>query len=49
MKIKLSNFFASILLGVAVSLVGGFLQAGTLKVFIVIPWGLVLYLIIFIY
>ena len=49
MKTKISNLFASILLGIAVSIVGGFLQAATSKVFITIPWGILLYLIIFLY
>jgi hypothetical protein len=49
MKTKISNLFASILLGIAVSIVGGFLQAATSKVFITIPWGILLYLFIFLY
>jgi hypothetical protein len=46
MKTKISNLLASILLGIAVSIVGGFLQAATSKVFITIPWGMFLYLFI---
>lgn len=49
MKTKISNLLASILLGIAVSIVGGFLQAATSKVFITIPWGMFLYLFIFLY
>ena len=49
MKTKISNLFASILLGVAVSIVGGFLQAATTKIFIIIPWGILLYSVIFLY
>ena len=49
MKTKISNLFASILLGIAVSIVGGFLQAATSKIFITIPWGILLYLFIFLY
>ena len=49
MKTKIVNLFASILLGIAVSIVGGFLQAATSKVFITIPWGILLYLFIFLY
>jgi len=49
MKTKISNLLASILLGIAVSIVGGFLQAATSKVFITIPWGILLYLFIFLY
>ena len=49
MKTKISNLLASILLGIAVSIVGGFLQAATSKVFITIPWGMLLYLFIFLY
>jgi hypothetical protein len=48
-KTKIVNLFASILLGIAVSIVGGFLQAATSKVFITIPWGILLYLFIFLY
>jgi hypothetical protein len=48
-KTKISNLLASILLGIAVSIVGGFLQAATSKVFITIPWGILLYLFIFLY
>ncbi|MFM1986361.1 MAG: hypothetical protein RIS18_578 [Actinomycetota bacterium] len=46
---KFSNLLASILLGIGVSVVGGFLQAATTKIFITIPWGLLLYLFIFLY
>ena len=49
MRTKISNLLASILLGIAVSIVGGFLQAATSKVFITIPWGILLYLFIFLY
>ena len=49
MKTKISNLLASILLGIAVSIVGGFLQAATSKVFKTIPWGILLYLFIFLY
>jgi hypothetical protein len=49
MKTKISNLLASILLGIAVSIVGGFLQAATSKIFITIPWGILLYLFIFLY
>jgi hypothetical protein len=49
MKTKISNLLASILLGIAVSIVGGFLQAATSKIFITIPWGILLYLLIFLY
>ena len=49
MRSKISNLLASILLGIAVSIVGGFLQAATSKVFITIPWGILLYLFIFLY
>ena len=36
-------------LGIAVSIVGGFLQAATSKIFITIPWGILLYSFIFLY
>lgn len=49
MKIKISNLLASLLLGIAVSIIGGFLQAATSKIFITIPWGILLYLFIFLY
>ena len=49
MKTKISNLIASILLGIAVSIVGGFLQAATSNIFITIPWGILLYLFIFFY
>jgi hypothetical protein len=49
MKTKISNLLASLLLGIAVSIVGGFLQAATSKIFITIPWGILLYLFIFLY
>ncbi len=49
MKTKISNLLASILLGVGVSIIGGFLQAATSKIFITIPWGILLYLFIFLY
>lgn len=49
MKSKISNLLASLLIGIAVSLVGGFLQAATSKIFINIPWGILLYLFIFLY
>ena len=49
MRTKISNLLASILLGIAVSIFGGFLQAATSKVFITIPWGILLYLFIFLY
>ena len=49
MKTKISNLLASLLLGIAVSIVGGFLQAATAKILITIPWGILLYLFIFLY
>ena len=49
MMTKISNFLASLLLGVGVSIIGGFLQAATSKIFITIPWGILLYLFIFLY
>lgn len=49
MKTKVFNLLVSLLLGVAVSIVGGFLQAATSKIFITIPWGILLYLFIFLY
>lgn len=49
MKSKILNLLNALLLGVGVSVVGGFLQAGTFKIFITIPWGLLLYLFIFLY
>ena len=49
MKTKILNLLASLLLGIAVSIVGGFLQAATSKIFITIPWGIFLYLFIFLY
>ena len=49
MKTKIFNLLASILLGIAVSIVGGFLQGATSKIFITIPWGILLYLFIFLY
>ena len=49
MKTKVLNLLASILLGIAVSIIGGFLQAATSKIFITIPWGILLYLFIFLY
>ena len=49
MKTKISNLLASLLLGVGVSIIGGFLQAATSKIFITIPWGILLYLFIFLY
>jgi len=49
MKTKISNLIASILLGIAVSIVGGFLQAATSNIFVTIPWGILLYLFIFLY
>ena len=49
MKTKISNLIASILLGIAVSIVGGFLQAATSNIFITIPWGILLYSLIFLY
>jgi hypothetical protein len=49
MKTKISNLLASLLLGIAVSIVGGFLQAATSKIFITIPWGILLYSLIFLY
>lgn len=49
MKIKISNLLGSLLLGVAISIIGGFLQAATSKIFITIPWGILLYLFIFLY
>lgn len=48
MQNKLTSLFTSIFLGVAVSLFGGFLQAAKYKLFINIPWGFALYLLIFI-
>ena len=48
MQNKVINLFSSIFLGVLVSLFGGFLQAAKFKFFITIPWGFVLYLLIFI-
>lgn len=49
MKTKISNLLASLLLGIAVSIVGGFLQAATSKILITLPWGILLYLFIFLY
>jgi len=49
MMTKISNLLASLLLGVGVSIIGGFLQAATSKIFITIPWGILLYLFIFLY
>jgi hypothetical protein len=49
MQEKLINLIGSLFLGVLVSIIGGFLQAGTLKFFVTIPWGYILYLFIFIY
>ena len=49
MQEKLINLIGSLFLGVSVSIIGGFLQAGTLKFFVTIPWGYILYLVIFIY
>ncbi len=46
MQNKLTSLFTSIFLGVAVSLFGGFLQAAKYKLFINIPWGFALYLLI---
>jgi len=48
-KTKIVNLFASILLGIAVSIVGGFLQAATSRLVITFPWGILLYLFIFLY
>jgi len=39
LKSKILNLLNALLLGVGVSVVGGFLQAGTFKIFITIPWG----------
>jgi len=47
MNNKLISYFVSIFLGIAISLVGGFLQAAKSKFFINIPWGFALYLIVF--
>ena len=49
MKTKISNLLASLFLGIAVSIVGGFLQAATSKILITLPWGILLYLFIFLY
>jgi hypothetical protein len=49
MQEKLINLIGSLFLGVSVSIIGGFLQAGTLQFFVTIPWGYILYLVIFIY
>jgi hypothetical protein len=49
MKTKISNLLASLLMGIAVSIVGGFLQAATSKIFITFPWGILLYSLIFLY
>jgi len=49
MSEKLINLIASLFLGASVSIIGGFLQAGTFKFFVSIPWGFILYLVIFIY
>jgi hypothetical protein len=46
---KLINLIGSMFLGVCVSVLGGFLQAGTFKFFVTIPWGYIVYLIIFLY
>lgn len=48
MQNKLTSLFTSIFLGVAVSLFGGFLQAAKYRLFINVPWGFALYLLIFI-
>lgn len=47
MNNKVFNLFVSIFLGVVVSLFGGFLQAAKTKLFITIPWGFGIYLILF--
>ena len=49
MQEKLINLIGSLFLGVSVSIIGGFLQAGTFQFFVTIPWGYILYLVIFIY
>jgi hypothetical protein len=49
MQEKLINLIGSMFLGVCVSVIGGFLQAGTFKFLITIPWGFIVYLVIFIY
>ena len=49
MQEKLINLIGALFLGVSVSIIGGFLQAGTLQFFVTIPWGYILYLAIFIY
>lgn len=49
MKTKITNLLASTLLGVGVSIAGGFLQAATSKIYITIPWGILVYLFIFLY
>ncbi len=49
MQEKLINLTGSLVLGVLVSIIGGFLQAATFQFFIRIPWGYILYLIILIY
>ena len=49
MQEKLINLIGSLFLGVLVSIIGGFLQAGTFQFFVTIPWGYILYLVIFIY
>ena len=49
MQEKLINLIGSLFLGVSVSIIGGFLQAGTFQFFVTITWGYILYLVIFIY
>lgn len=49
MNTKVSNFISSTILGGLVSLVGGFLQAAKTVIIITIPWGIILYLFIFLY
>lgn len=49
MKTKISNLFASLFLGIVVSIVGGFLQAATTKIYITIPWGIALYTFILLF
>jgi hypothetical protein len=49
MQEKLINLIGALFLGVSVSIIGGFLQAGTFQFFVTIPLGYILYLVIFIY
>jgi hypothetical protein len=44
---KISNIVAAFFIGIFVSLSGGFLQAAYFRFIVRIPWGLILYLVIF--